>query len=147
MAYEKADIMLVEDSDDDAEFFQFALKQTGFMGQVRIANNGAEALASIFGVGKAADGLPVMRPRLVVLDLKLPKVNGMEVLHRLRTNSHTKNIPVVVLSSSQDKRDLTAAYQLGANSYLVKPMDFDEFTGLVQTLTRYWLEYNQLLTP
>ena len=84
-----------------------------------------------------------MAPRLVVLDLKLPKLSGHEVLQRLKVNPHTRSIPVVILSSSQEKRDIAESYQLGANSYLVKPMDFDEFPDLIGTLARYWLRYNQ----
>lgn len=140
---EDMDILLVEDSEDDAVFFQHALKEARLAERVRLARDGVEALACIFGANGASDGKPVTRPRLIVLDLKLPRLNGMEVLQRLKMNPHTRTIPVVVWSSSQEKRDLAAAYQLGANSYLVKPMDFDELAGLIQAMGRYWLQYNQ----
>jgi two-component system response regulator len=141
----EVDILLVEDSEDDAVFFQRALKEAGLAERVQYARDGVEALACIFGANAAADGMPVTWPKLIVLDLKLPRVNGMEVLQLLKTNPHTRTIPVVVWSSSQEKRDLAAAYRLGVNSYLVKPLDFDELTELIQTMGRYWLGYNQTL--
>lgn len=140
---EGIDILLVEDSEDDVVFFQHALKEAGLAGRVRFARDGVEALACIFGPNGASQAAPVTRPQLIVLDLKLPRLNGMEVLQRLKANPHTRTIPVVVWSSSQEKRDMTVAYQLGANSYLVKPMDFDELAGLIQVMGRYWLHYNQ----
>jgi two-component system response regulator len=141
----EVDILLVEDSEVDAVFFQRALKEAGLAERVRYVRDGVEALACIFGANAAADGMPVTWPKLIVLDLKLPRVNGMEVLQQLKTNPHTRTIPVVVWSSSQEKRDLAAAYRLGVNSYLVKPLDFDELTELIQTMGRYWLGYNQTL--
>lgn len=147
MTDENADILLVEDSADDAAFFTHALKEAGLSAQVRVARDGAEALALLFGDGNAGDETPLLRPRLIVLDLKLPKVSGLEVLHRLKADPHTQTIPVVVLSSSQEKRDLAESYQLGVNSYLVKPMDFDEFAALIHALSRYWLQYNQTQKP
>lgn len=135
--------LLVEDSAEDSLFFVHALEEAGLPADIRIARDGAEALSLIFGAGNPDDAVPAVRPGLIVLDLKLPKVNGLEVLRRLKANPHTRAIPVVVWSSSQEKRDLTECYQLGANSYLVKPMDFDEFTGVVQMLGRYWLQCNQ----
>jgi len=141
------DILLVEDSADDAAFFTHALKEAALSAQVRHARNGVEALAAIFGPNNGSDKVPVMRPRLIVLDLKLPKVSGLEVLHRLKENPHTRTVPVVVLSSSQEKRDLAESYQLGVNSYLVKPMDFDEYAELIHTIGRYWLQLNQAPKP
>jgi two-component system response regulator len=135
--------LLVEDSTEDSLFFVHALEEAGLPADIRIARDGAEALALIFGGANPEDAVPAIRPGLIILDLKLPKVNGLEVLRRLKSNPHTRAIPVVVWSSSQEKRDLTECYQLGANSYLVKPMDFDEFTAVVQMLGRYWLHCNQ----
>ena len=140
---DNVDILLVEDSEDDAVFFQHAMKEAGVSGRLRHVRDGVEALACIFGANGESNGKPLTRPRLIVLDLKMPKVNGMEVLQRLKANPRTRNIPVVVWSSSEEKQDLAVAYELGANSYLVKPMDFDELTGLIQALGRYWLQYNQ----
>lgn len=137
------DILLVEDSEDDRAFFVHALKQSYPTAQLRIARDGAEALSHIFGAGDPETAVPIARPKLVILDLKLPKVGGLEVLRRLKSNPNTKMIPVVAMSSSQEKRDLTESYQLGVNSYLVKPMDFDEFTEAVRVLGRYWLQFNQ----
>lgn len=137
------DVLLVEDSEEDSMFFVHALEEAKLSAHINIARNGAEALSLIFGTGNPDDAAPVIRPKLIVLDLKLPKVSGLELLRRLKTNPHTRAIPVVVLSSSQEKRDLAESYQLGVNSYLVKPMDFDEFTGLVQLIGRYWLQSNQ----
>jgi two-component system response regulator len=144
MSYEFLDILLLEDNDDDAEFFKCALKETGFAGQIQITRDGAEALSFIFGVGNKYDGVPAMRPRLVILDLKVPKVNGMEVLQHIKANPYLRSVPIVILSSSLNQQHLSAAYKLGANSYLAKPLDFDEFTGLIQTMVRYWLQYNQM---
>ena len=147
MAVETVDILLVEDSEDDAALFRHALEGSGLRPRVKILRDGAQALASIFGPAPQADALPILLPRLIVLDLKLPKVSGLEVLHRLKANPHTRIIPVVILSSSQEKRDLAESYSLGVNSYLVKPMDFDEFTRLVNALGQYWLQLNQIPKP
>lgn len=142
---ETPDILLVEDSADDAAFFLHALKRAGLPVRVRHAADGVEALACIFGPHSSTEAKVVTRPRLIILDLKMPKVNGLEVLQRLKTNPHSRTIPVVVLSSSHEKLDLAQSYQSGANSYLVKPMDFDDYTELVQALGSYWLKYNQSL--
>lgn len=137
------DILLVEDSEDDAAFFVLALRESSPAARLRRVRDGVEALALLFGTGNPADAVPVVRPKLIVLDLKLPKVSGLEVLRQLKANPHSRSIPVVTLSSSREKRDLAESYQLGANSYLVKPMDFDEFGDTVRTLGRYWLQFNQ----
>ncbi len=147
MTDETVDILLVEDGEDNAAFFTHALKEAGLSVRLRLVRDGAQALRSIFGEGDPGATVPVMRPRLIILDLKLPKVSGLQVLHRLKANPHTQPIPVVILSSSQEKRDLAESYQLGVNSYLVKPMDFDEFTGLIQALGNYWLKFNQTPKP
>jgi two-component system response regulator len=147
MASETVDILLVEDSDDDATFFRHALEGSGLRPRLKVARDGAEALACIFGASAQADAVPILMPRLIVLDLKLPKISGLEVLHRLKANPHTRPIPVVVLSSSQEKRDLAEGYSAGLNSYLVKPMDFDEYTALVNALGKYWLQLNQTPKP
>jgi len=137
------DILLVEDSEDDSAFFVLALKESNLSARLRHARDGVEALTLLFGTGDPVGAVPVVRPRLIVLDLKLPRVDGLEVLRRLKTNPHSRSIPVVILSSSRERRDLEESYQLGVNSYLVKPMDFVEFGETVRTLGRYWLQFNQ----
>lgn len=143
MSNETVEILLVEDSEDDSAFFVHALKASNPAAQLRIARDGVEALTLLFGAGDPADAVPIIHPKLIVLDLKLPKVSGVEVLRRLKTNPHTRVIPVVTLSSSREKRDLEECYQLGVNSYLTKPMDFDEFAEVARMIGRYWLQYNQ----
>jgi two-component system, response regulator len=143
MAEDVINILLVEDSADDAAFVEHALKEAKLGEGLKIARDGVEALALIFGTGNPADSLPVINPRIIVLDLKLPKVDGLELLRLLKSNPHSRTIPVVVLSSSLEKRDLTESYRLGVNAYLVKPMDFDEFSETVQMLGRFWLQFNQ----
>lgn len=138
------DILLVEDSADDAAFVRHALEEANLGIRLHIARDGAEALSLLFGESGPAETAPLFRPRIIVLDLKLPKVNGLEVLRRLKANPHARTIPVVVLSSSQENSDLLASYQANVNSFLVKPMDFDEFRSLVQTLGRYWIQCNQV---
>jgi two-component system response regulator len=138
------DILLVEDSADDAAFVRHALEEANLGVQLHIARDGAEALSLLFGGTAPVETAPLFRPRVIVLDLKLPKVNGLEVLRRLKTNQHARSIPVVVLSSSQENSDLIASYEANVNSFLVKPMDFDEFRSLVQALGRYWIQCNQV---
>lgn len=137
------DILLVEDSVDDSAFVVNALEEGRFDVRLTIVRDGAEAFTAIFGVGNSPDGVPLRKPKLIILDLKLPKVSGIEVLRRLKSNLHTRSIPIVVLSSSQQKCDLDESYQLGVNSCLVKPMDIDDFTTTVQMLCRYWVHFNQ----
>jgi two-component system response regulator len=147
MPEQSIDILLVDDSVDDAAFVVHALAEGKFGARLRIARDGAEGLSLVFGAEKSADAVPIVQPRLIVLDLKLPKISGLDVLRRLKINPHTRSIPVVVLSSSQEKRDLEESYQLGANSFLVKPMDLDEFGEAVQMLCRYWLQFNKPASP
>jgi len=143
MNSEATDILLVEDSVDDAAFFTGALKESNPAARLVLAHDGVEALTLIFGAGDPADAVPIIHPQLIILDLKLPKVGGLAVLRRLKANPHTRAIPVVTLSSSREKRDLAECYELGVNSYLVKPMDFDEFGEMVRVLGHYWLRFNQ----
>jgi len=140
-----AEILLIEDNPDDAEFFVHTLEKAGLAARCRIIPDGAEALEFIFCTGRHAERQSVSRPKVIVIDLMLPKVNGLEVLRRLKSDPLTRTIPVVVLSSSQEERDLIEGYELGVNSYIVKPMDFDEFGQSVRLLCQYWLQYN--LTP
>ena len=143
MADQTAEILLVEDGPDDVTLFVSIFEKTGLSARLCAVPDGAEALEFIFATGRHASRSLANKPKLIVLDLKLPKVSGLEVLRRLKATPDTKSIPVVVLSSSQEERDLIESYALGANSYVVKPMDFDQFTASVQALTQYWLQVNQ----
>jgi two-component system response regulator len=145
MADAVVDIVLVEDSEDDSAFFLHALREVDSTAHVRVARDGAAALTMIFGDQERSTGKPKVWPRVIFLDLMLPKVGGLEVLRILKSNPHTRTIPVVALSSSGEKRDLSEGYQLGANSYLVKPMDFDEFADMVQRVADYWLRLNNTM--
>jgi CheY-like chemotaxis protein len=147
MTDDAPDILLVEDSPDDAGFFLNAVAETKLGARVQVARDGVAALAVIFGIGNPDNAMPILRPRLIVLDLKLPKVGGLEVLRRLKSNLHARSIPVVVFSSSHEKRDLVESYHLGVNSYLVKPLDFDEFRTVVRGLAQYWLQANHPPQP
>jgi two-component system, response regulator len=137
------EILLVEDSDEDAELTVRALRQRKLSNDLFRVKDGAEALDFIFATGDYAsrDGQP--KPRVVLLDLKLPKVDGMEVLRRMKEDPATRSIPVVMLTSSKEDRDLEAAYRLGVNSYIVKPVEFDKFVAAVEQLGLYWALLNQ----
>ena len=135
------EILLVEDDAADAELTLLSLAKAKLANNVRHCRDGAEALEALLGrEAKAA-------PRLVLLDLKMPKVDGLEVLRRLREDERTRTLPVVVLSSSRETPDLEAAYKLGANSYIVKPVDFDSFQRAVGEIGLYWLVLNEALRP
>jgi len=137
------EILLVEDSDEDAELAIRALRQKKLANDLFRVKDGAEALDFIFATGTYADRNGQPKPRVVLLDLKLPKVDGMEVLRRLKEDPTTRAIPVVMLTSSKEDRDLEAAYRLGVNSYIVKPVEFDKFVSAVETLGFYWALLNQ----
>jgi two-component system response regulator len=137
------EILLVEDNPDDQEMTLRALRKANLANHIHIARDGAEALELIFGEG-AHDGRQMPRgPKLILLDLKLPKVDGMEVLARVKSDPRTKMIPVVVLTSSQQQRDLVESYKLGVNSYIVKPVNFEGFATAVGELGMYWLLLNE----
>ena len=135
------DILLVEDNPDDVELATRALRKSRIANPLVVARDGAEALEMIFGEGGA--GAAVLFPRVILLDLKLPKVDGLEVLRRLKSDERTKVIPVVVLTSSKEECDIVESYRLGVNSYIVKPVDFDQFLAAVERLGLYWLLLNQ----
>ena len=137
------DILLVEDNPHDAELTLRALKKHNLANHLFVVEDGAEALDFIFGRGKYEQRSVSNPPKVVLLDLKLPKVNGLEVLRALRENPTTKTLPVVVVTSSREDPDIKAAYALGANSYVVKPVDFDAFSEAVSSLGLYWLLVNQ----
>ncbi len=136
------DILLVEDNPNDLELALRALKKHNLANNVIVARDGAEALDFIFGTGSYAHRQIEKIPKVVLLDLKLPKVDGLEVLRRIKADERTKAIPVVVLTSSQEERDVVDSYRLGVNSYMVKPVDFDQFLASVSQLGLYWLVCN-----
>ena len=139
----EVEILLVEDNPNDVELTLRALKKNNLTNRVHVVKDGAEALEYIFATGAYAGRDINHYPRVVLLDLKLPKVDGLEVLRRIKSDERTKVIPVVVLTSSKEERDLVESYNLGANSYIAKPVDFESFVKAVADLGLYWLLLNQ----
>jgi two-component system response regulator len=137
------EILFVEDNPNDLELALHALKRNRLANQIEIARDGAEALDFIYGTGAYAGRDVRQVPKIIMLDLKLPKVDGLEVLQRLKSDPQTRTIPIVVLTSSREERDIVESYQLGVNSYIVKPVDFEQFTEAVRSLGLYWLLLNQ----
>lgn len=135
------EIVLVEDSDEDAELTLRALKRRNFANAVHRLADGAAALDFFFHPDGPANAKPP--PRVVLLDLKLPKVSGLDVLRRLKSEERTRTVPVIILTSSKEDRDLTEAYRLGANSYIVKPVEFDKFVQAIEAFGMYWMLVNQ----
>jgi len=136
-------ILLVEDNANDEALTLRALKKSGVVGSVVVTRDGAEALDYLFGRGSYAARNAWDLPGVVLLDLNLPKVGGFDVLRRIREHEATKLLPVVILTSSREERDLVAGYTRGANSYVVKPVDFARFSEAVHQLAHYWLVHNQ----
>ncbi|HEY9745555.1 MAG TPA: response regulator [Oculatellaceae cyanobacterium] len=139
---EKA-ILLVEDNPNDAELAMLAFKKNNFPTKIILARDGVEALDYLFGTGAYSDRNIEEKPKLILLDLKLPKIDGLEVLRTIRSDERTRYIPVVVLTSSKEQRDLTEAYRLCVNAYVRKPIDFAEFTETVRQLDSFWLLLNE----
>jgi two-component system, response regulator len=137
-------ILLVEDNADDEKLTVRALKKNNVMNHVVIARDGVEALDYLFGTGAYAGRDVRDQPALILLDLNLPKLDGLEVLRRLRAGESLRGLPVVVLTSSKEQRDLTTSYKLGANSYIRKPVDFNQFVEAVKQLGTYWLMLNEV---
>ena len=136
-------ILLVEDNPDDEALTIRALKKHNVVNDVVVTRNGADAIDFLFAQGKFEARDPSVFPTLVLLDLKLPKIDGIEVLRRMKADERTKRLPVVILTSSQEDKDLAAAYDLGANSYITKPVDFEQFSEAVRNIGLYWLVLNQ----
>ena len=136
------EILLIEDNASDAEMTLRAFKKNNLGNSTVHLKDGAEALDFIFGTG-AYEGRNILnKPRMILLDLKMPKVNGIEVLERLKSDPRTKTIPVVVLTSSREDPDIRRCYELGVNSYIVKPVEFENFTAAIKNLGMYWLLLN-----
>ena len=137
------EVLIVEDNPEDLELALRAFKKANLTNRIQVARDGAEALEFLFCEGAYAGRKPEDGPRVVLLDLKLPKIDGMEVLRRMKSDSRTKTIPVVVLTSSKEQNDVVGSYNLGVNSYIVKPVNFEGFVTAVQELGYYWLLLNQ----
>ncbi len=137
------EILLVEDNPNDVELALHALKKNNIANRIEVVRDGAEALDFIFCTGAYASRSIDHAPKVILLDLKLPKVDGLEVLRQIKSDPRTRAIPVVVLTSSREERDIVESYNLGVNSYIVKPVDFEQFTEAVHTLGLYWLLLNQ----
>ncbi len=140
-------IMLVEDNPGDIALTLRALKKNNIVNEVILANDGQEALDYIFGTGKYAGQEALPLPCVILLDIKLPRIDGLEVLRRIRADERTRIIPVVMLTSSKEEEDVLTSYQLGANSYIRKPVDFDKFVEAMKLLGMYWLLLNEPPPP
>ncbi len=136
-------ILLVEDNPDDVDLTLRALKQNNILNKVVVARDGVEALDYLMGTGAHADRETRQLPVVTLLDLKLPRIDGLEVLKKIRETELTRLLPVVILTSSSEESDLVSGYQLGANSYIRKPVDFKEFIEAVRLLGLYWLIWNK----
>ena len=136
-------ILLVEDNPDDVDLTLRALKKNNIANEVVVATDGVEALAYVFGTGTQAGGDAAERLALVLLDLNLPRVDGLEVLRRIRADDRSRLLPVVILTSSKEEQDVVSGYSLGANSYIRKPVDFAQFNEAVRQLGLYWLVLNE----
>ncbi len=138
-------ILLVEDNPDDVALTMRAFKKSNIMNDVVVATDGVEALDYLFATGAYAGRDTSVMPEIVLLDLKLPRLDGMEVLRRLRADSRTKLLPVIILTSSKEEQDVLNGYELGANSYIRKPVDFAQFSEAIMNLGLYWLVLNEAI--
>ena len=139
-------ILLVEDNPDDELLTLMALKDNNILNDLTVARDGEEALDYLFGKGKYSDRDLSILPQLILLDLNLPKIDGMEVLRQIRAHENTKFLPVVILTSSKEETDIINSYNSGANSYIRKPVDFEQFSEAIRQLGLYWLILNELPT-
>jgi two-component system response regulator len=143
MTSDAVEILLVEDNPSDLEVALRALKEHKLSNNVQVARDGEEALDFLFCQGPYAGRRLDQLPRVILLDLKLPLIDGLEVLRQIRGDARTRNVPVVVLTSSTEERDVVESYALGVNSYIAKPVDFDQFSEAMQTIGMYWLVLNR----
>ena len=143
MLKDEIEILLVEDDPDDLELAMHALNDEHICNRIQVARDGEEALDFLFCRGPHSRRDPECHPKLVLLDLKLPKVDGLEVLEQIRSNPRTRALPVVILTSSKQEQDMVQGYRLGVNSYIQKPVDFDQFRSTIKRLGYYWLVVNQ----
>ena len=143
MSLDEVEILLVEDNPTDAELTIRALKRKNLINKLVWVKDGAEALDFLFAKGIYSDRNVNDLPKLILLDLRMPKVDGLEVLHEIKANEKTKRIPVVILTSSKEDRDIVESYKLGVNSYVSKPVEFDEFIDAVSTMGFYWILINK----
>ena len=143
MSQKPIEILLVEDNPNDEELTLYALKKNNVTNHIQVVRDGAEALEYLFCAGAYAHREINDPPKVVLLDLKLPKVDGLEVLQQIKADARTRTIPVVVLTSSEEERDIVESYQLGVNSYIEKPVDFEQFIDVVRQLGLYWMLLNK----
>lgn len=142
MLDQRADILLVEDNPNDVKLTLLAFKSANLANTVHVARDGVEAVEYLFGNTSSPGQELSQRPKLVLLDLKLPRLDGHEVLKRIKGDPRTAAIPVVMLTSSGEERDVMRTYEIGANSYIIKPVDFEQFTEAVRDIGKYWLTIN-----
>lgn len=147
MIKDQVEILLVEDDPEDLDLTMRALNDEHVCNRIQIARDGEEALDFLFCRGLHGERDPECHPKLILLDLKLPKVDGLEVLQQIKRHPRTKAIPVVILTSSKQEQDLVQGYHLGANSYIQKPVDFEQFQSIIKRLDYYWLLINQPPPP
>jgi two-component system response regulator len=144
MSENGVEILLIEDNPNDVELTLDALKQNNLANHIQVLRDGAEAIDFIFCEGAYSNRKISHQPKLILLDMKLPKVNGLEVLAKIRSDPRTRMIPVVILTTSGEERDMVDSYQLGVNSYITKPVDFEQFNEAVRYIGFYWLLLNKL---
>ena len=143
MSYSEVEILLIEDNPEEAELAIRSLRKYNLANRLLHIDDGAEAIEVIFSKGKYAGNKNPLQPKLILLDLKLPRVDGLEILRQIKSDEQTKLIPVVVLTSSKEETDIIESYRMGVNSYIVKPVNFDSFTKAVSELGLYWVVHNQ----
>jgi two-component system response regulator len=142
-AADEISVLLVEDNPDDAEFTLRALRKANVALNIVLVDNGVKALDFVFGTGSFAERAGAKLPRIMLLDLKMPKVDGLEVARRIKNDPRTRSLPIVIFTSSREQRDIVESYHIGANSYVVKPIDYAELITKLGDLVRYWVQLNE----